>query len=350
MAKVLFILKRREDFNATVHNYVGLSTGLFNSANFMNEMLQTANVESKLVVMPDNNSIDREVTLFRPTHVIVEALWVVPTKFLILSKLHPSVTWIIRLHSEMPFIASEGIAMDWIADYVRFPNIIIGVNAPRMLKETRFYLQHMYNWTDAETNKRVIYMPNFYPQEYDNRKNLVESDYINVSCFGAIRPLKNHLVQALSAIKFANSLDKKLRFHINSGRIEMKGEPVLNNLKGLFQQMADKGHELINHQWRPRDEFLKLCREMDIGMQVSFSETFNIVGADHISQGVPVVSSTEIPWSVEWFSANPTSSEDIYRKLHRTWKFSKMNVALNQLMLTSYTDETRKTWVEHFKN
>ena len=348
MARVLFILKRRPDYNQTIHNHVGLSTGLYNSASFMDRMLQDAGVESKLAVVVDNNCIDREVNLYKPTHVIIEALWVVPSKFYVLSKLHPKVTWIIRLHSEMPFIASEGIAMDWIVDYARFPNIIFGVNAPRMMDETRFYLQHMYSWTDAEADRRIIYMPNFYPQDYKTKKFNPANDVVNISCFGAIRPLKNHLLQALAAIKFADSVGRKLRFHINSGRIEMKGEPILHNLKGLFQQMADKGHELVNHTWCPREEFLEICASMDIAMQVSFTETFNIVGADNISTGVPLVGSTEIPWAMEWFCADPVSSDDMCKKLHRAWKFPQINVRLNQMLLKSYTNDTRKQWLTYF--
>jgi len=195
-----------------------------------------------MFVAIDNNCIDREVRAYQPTHVVIEALWVVPSKFEILSKLHPNVTWIIRLHSEMPFIASEGIAMDWIGDYARFPNIIIGVNAPRMMDETRFYLQQVYGWSNAETAQRIIYMPNFYPQEYKYKKFNPSNEYINISCFGAIRPLKNHLLQAICAVQFADSIGRKLKFHINAGRIEMKGEPILHNLKGMFQHLADPVH------------------------------------------------------------------------------------------------------------
>jgi hypothetical protein len=37
--KVLFILKRRHDYNSEKHINVNLSTGLYNSASFMNDML-----------------------------------------------------------------------------------------------------------------------------------------------------------------------------------------------------------------------------------------------------------------------------------------------------------------------
>ena len=114
MNKILFLLKRREDYSAKIHgSNVGLSTGLYNSASFMNDMLNELGIESKLSVVIDNNCIDREVTQYQPTHVVIEALWVVPTKFAVLQALHPNVKWIVRLHSELPFLANEGMALHW---------------------------------------------------------------------------------------------------------------------------------------------------------------------------------------------------------------------------------------------
>lgn len=347
--RILFILKRREDYSVEKHSHIGLSTGLYNSASFMNQMLVDNEIESKLVVVTDNNDIDREVTQYKPTYVIIEALWVVPSKFTILCKLHPNVKWIIRLHSEMPFLAGEGVAMDWLGDYAAFPNILIGANAPRALDEVRFYLQLKMQWSVSETEKRVIYMPNYYPQQYKHKKFDRSKDTIDVSCFGAIRPLKNHLIQALAAIKFAQTIGKKLNFHINSGRIEMKGEPVLNNLIGLFSQLSDTGHQLINHEWTPREQFLELCSTMDIGLQSSFSETFNIVGADLISEGVPLVGSSEIPWNNPLYNADATETYDIFRALMFAYWTPQFNVKSNQFLLRRYTNKTEKIWLSYFK-
>jgi len=346
MSKILLILKRREDYNATVHTHMGLSTGLFNSASFVNNMLNEHGVESKMVVVPDNNAIDREVTAYRPTHVIIEALWVVPQKFAVLQRLHPTVKWIIRLHSDMPFMAGEGMAMDWIADYLSFKNVYLGVNAPRMLRECKHYLQLRY--PGKHLDEKTIYLPNYYPQQYKTKPFNRNKDTIDIGCFGAVRPLKNHLLQAFGALEFAESIGKRLRFHVNAGRIEMQGGPVLNNLKGLFEQLSDSGHEMINHQWRPRDGFLELCSEMDIGLQVSFSETFNIVGADLISQGIPLVGSVEIPWAVSAWCADPTNSEDIAAKLALAYNWPWLNVKTNQWSLTHYTNETAGIWNKYF--
>jgi hypothetical protein len=112
--------------------------------------------------------------------------------------------------------------------------------------------------------------------------------------------------------------------------------------------LADSGHQLVGHEWAPRDEFLEICASMDIGLQVSFSETFNIVGADLISQGVPLVGSKEIPWASPIFNAEAQYSERIFYALHRTYKFPKLNVWHNQKRLNSYSTETRKIWVQYF--
>lgn len=346
MSKILFILKRRLDYNAVIHSHIGTSTGLYNSANFMNEMLIEEGFDSALEVASDFNQIDRLVTHHKPKYAIIEALWVLPSKIAELQKLHPDIIWIIRLHSDMPFLAGEGMSMDWIGDYFRCKNVIIAANSPRMLHEVSTYYRTMNPGLDPDI--RIIYFPNYYPQDYKKKKLDKTKDTIDVACFGAIRPLKNHLTQAFAAIDFANQLGKKLRFHINAGRIEMQGGPVINNLKHLFAQLYKSDHEMINHAWRPRDEFLQLCGQMDIGLQVSFSETFNIVGADLISQGVPIVGSEEIPWKVPAFSADPTDSKDITDKLLLAYDYSRINVWTNQWSLTHYTNQSKKIWTKYF--
>lgn len=350
MVKVLFLLKRRIDYNASKHNKIGLTTGLYNSANFVNEMLNKSGIESYLEVVEDNNSIDREVTKYKPTHVIIEALWVVPTKFHILTKIHPTVKWIIRIHSEVPFMASEGMSMNWFGDYTTYPNVILAVNSKRMLRELRLFLKIKYSWPSIKINEKVVYLPNYYPNIFKQTKNIdYTNSYIDISCFGAIRPLKNHLLQALVSIEFAESINKKLRFHINAGRIEMKGEPVFHNIKSLFEHLYSSGHQLIIHEWMERDKFIELCSQMDIGLQCSFSETFNIVAADLVSQGIPVITSREISWSAEDFMANPVDSLSILDILRKTYRNPELNVILNKYFLRKYIQESKTIWNDYFK-
>lgn len=344
--KVLMLLKRKEDYSEIKDSPKGLSTGLYNSASFIQLDLLSSGVDIELEVCIDANDIDRLVTEHRPDVVVLEALWVVPSKFSELTALHPGVEWIVRLHSEMPFMAGEGMAMDWIADYVTYPEVSIAANAPRMLWEVRNYLSIKNDWDENVAAQRVVYLPNHYPKNMVRKEFLYTKDHIDIACFGAIRPLKNHLEQAFGALDFCDRIGKKLHFHVNADRIEMQGDPVARNLQDLFTQLSDTGHKLISHTWRDRKDFLDLCQEMDIGLQVSFSETFNIVGADLISQGVPLVGSSEIPWSSSFFNASPTESKSISRMLERAYNFPQINVSLNKRGLLKYVDKTNNIWLK----
>jgi hypothetical protein len=347
--RVLFVLKRREDYGQDPsYSGSGVSTGLLNSATFMYYMLNDNGVEAEIVVVADNNCIDREVKRHNPTHVIIEALWVVPEKFEVLQRLHPNVKWIIRFHSEAPFIASEGIAMRWLLQYAKYDNVFLGVNAPRFMREVKDIL-HAAGICEEEIESKVMYMPNYYPL---GRKHHVKSypagkEHFDIGCFGAIRPLKNHLVQAIAALHFGAEMNKKIHFHINVGRVEMKGDPILHNLQGLFAGLEHQGHKLVMHQWVGHSEFLDIIKHMDMGLQVSFSETFNIVAADMISHGVPVVLSTEIPWAVTGF-ADPTNSRNIAHLMRRMWQVREESTLENFSGLRAYCDKTREIWLDIF--
>lgn len=333
--KVLFILKKRQSSHT---GYASVSSGLLNSARFVSDMLNKNGIESNLVEVQDNNCIDREVSKYRPTHVIIEALWVVPSKFEVLTKLHPNVQWIIRLHSDISFLANEGIAIEWIYEYLKYDNVKISAND----WETNFNFELL-------TNKEFVYLPNYYPVGFFNTNHPKPffKKVLNVGCFGAVRPLKNQLIQAVAAIDFADTYGKKLRFHINTQRIEGRGEPVLKNLRELFEN--NPRHELIEHGWLSHNEFIDLVQRMDIGLQVSFSETFNIVSADFVNNNIPVVTSNEVDWVNPVFYANPSKVESIVSRMKRALfsSYFKINF-LNKLSLWYYSLKSEKVWTKYF--
>jgi hypothetical protein len=68
-----------------------------------------------------------------------------------------------------------------------------------------------------------------------------------------------------------------------------------------------------------------------------------------MSQGVPVIGSNEIPWMFKFFTAKPTDTESIFKKLRVTHCFSDINVSINQRLLHIYTNKTSKIWKAYFK-
>lgn len=296
---IVFILKER------IANYgVHLSSGLANSIEMLVKMLRSNSIDAIAHEVFDGNGIDRLVTLCRPRAAVLEALWVTPAKLAQLAALHPKITWVVRIHSNLPFLANEGMAMEWLGKISQIgnPKVIIAANSRVMQRDLQSLL-----------GSDVIYLPNHYDVEVRHSRKKVGS-VLDVSCFGAIRPLKNQLIQAAAAIMYADAAHKKLRFHINSSRVEGQALPILKNIRALFDFSP---HKLVEHDWLTHREFKRLIRaEIDLGLQVSYSETYNIVAADHIDCGVPVVTSDEVAFVHYQFQATPNSTSDIVEKMH----------------------------------
>lgn len=331
MKKILFILKKRNIYSDG--NYSNVNSGLYNSATFVNDMLVKNGVDSTLVQVFDNNEIDKYCHLHQPDVVIIEALWVVPSKFEILQKLHPNITWIIRLHSELPFLANEGVAIEWLKEYVKFDNVFIGSNSTYLIDALSPYLEN-----------KIIYLPNYYKITCkESIKEKTDKGVIKIGIFGAIRPLKNTLTQAVAAINYANMTNKKLILHVNSARIEQKGESVLKNLRALF---VDSKHELVEHGWLKHKEFVKLVRTMDLCLQVSLTETYNIVAADAINQEVSVVTSNEIPF-VNYFSTVESNKDvnEIIDTIKFNLSFKCILTKVNKFLLMLDSRKSERVWL-----
>jgi hypothetical protein len=330
--RLLFILKKRSSY--------GVSYGLVNSCAFICNALKKTGMECKVVEVVDNNCIDREVHLYKPTHVSVDALWVVPEKFNVLLKKYPNVKWDVRIHSKIPFLANEGIAFEWLYGYEKvsskFNNFVVAANS----KNTALQLHNL--------GINTVYLPNiydlglpYYPTETEKNE-----DVVNIGCFGSIRPLKNHLNQATAAILFADKIGKKLKFHINSDRIEQKGEPILKNIENLF--LNNPTHELVKHPWMNHNKFLKLVNTMDVGMQVSFSESFCIVAADFAFNNKPILGSFDIEWLCSLFKTDPNNCQDIVNKLTYAYNYKRLGLHwLNKYGLWKHNRDGTERWLDY---
>lgn len=332
--KILFVLKERSSYGVTY----GISYGLAVSCQMVADSLKSHGVESKIVTVVDGNGIDKEVHNYKPTHVVLEAIWVPPYKIAELLKLHKHINWTVRIHSKFPFLAQERMAIEWLIAYnsiaKQFKNFTISANNKIFIDEI-----------NATLHFNVKYAPNCYiiddSLEPDTRP---VGEILDIGCFGALRILKNHLLSAIAAIYYADVTKKRLRFHINnSSRFEKEGNPILNNLINLFK---DTKHELVTHDWESHDSFIKLVKKMDVGMQVSLTESFNIVAADFVTAGVPIVGSPEIEFLAAAFQADPTSMEDIVNKLDDAIRYKKYGFqAINEVILRKHTRAAIKAWL-----
>lgn len=336
--KILFVLKSRNNHYGNEESYSngGFSSGLNNSVLFMRKMLTELNIDSKVVEVFDSNGIDKEIHKYKPTHCICEAIWVPPYKFRELKKLHKNVQFFVRLHSDIGFIAGEGVALGWIHEYIN-DNVTVTANSRKMVQALR----------RMNPYEKIPYTPNYYPIHRTREHSIVHGETLDIFCPGAIRILKNTLNQAVAAIIYCIENGKKLRFHINSVRKEGESaDPVVKNIVQLFKHYEDYGFELIHHGWYTHSKFLEVLSNMDLVMQVSYTETFNIVLADAVSQFVPVLGSTEIPWlPVGSAVDDPNDVNEIVRGITKALEDKRHVLKINNIQaIAEWNSDAIRAW------
>jgi glycosyltransferase involved in cell wall biosynthesis len=358
--RVLFVLKLRSSgpYGSWGYSESGspLPSGMSVSVKQMIKALEELGIEAKLVQVQDNNFIHQEVVAYDPTHVIIEGFWVVPDKFKILAAMNPDIEWMVRCHSNTEFLAHEGTVFGWALDYLE-RDITVGFNSPTAERE----IKELVRDSSIPRPGRIVYLPNYYdfnthlnlPREWLQRLVIKHSKVKNhgefhVGCFGAIRPLKNNMNQALAAIKVASRLGLKLKFYVNANRVENQGDALLRSLRSLFERV--KPHELVEVPWMDHKDFMELLTTMDIVSQVSNSETFNIVLADSVVCDVPVIGAN-IPWLDEGYQADPNDVTDIANVMHHTWiKAGNDSVQQRQKRtLIQYVKRSAELWERYLQ-
>ena len=139
----------------------------------------------------------------------------------------------------------------------------------------------------------VVTIPEASPGEVDLDDPLV-------SLVGRWHIVKNQLQQMMS-IKLAG----------------VRGMMVVKNNEREAQSFAESiGLEMEFHGWTNWSEWNRLISErIAVGLQASFSESFNYIALEHLIQGRPVVGSSAVRYLPASWKADPDSPDDIARVL-----------------------------------
>ena len=89
---------------------------------------------------------------------------------------------------------------------------------------------------------------------------------------------------------------------------------------------------------------------MDLGLQCSLTESFNIVSADFASSFVPIVASKDIDWLPKIFRADPLSEKDIISKIKLIKFLGKFSTYINAAFLENYNLKAIDSWRHYLKH
>ncbi len=83
---------------------------------------------------------------------------------------------------------------------------------------------------------------------------------------------------------------------------------------------------------------------MDLGMQVSFSESFNIVTADFVSSKVPIIVSEDITWMPSSLKVNPNDVVGMELKIGEVLRHPNRFIRRQSKSLLQYNSAAIDVW------
>jgi hypothetical protein len=122
--------------------------------------------------------------------------------------------------------------------------------------------------------------------------------------------LKNFMSAAGAALAISRALDVDLEFWINSGRDE-GGNGTIRAIQEMFA--VTRHAKVIEAGWQSWHNHRKNVSLMDLLISCSYTESFNMVTADGIAEGVASVVSDAIDWAPEHWRAKADDVMDMAR-------------------------------------
>ena len=240
------------------------------------------------------------------THCVLEAPWVSRDTTAELLHAFPKVHFLVRSHSQIGFLQVEPGAIQLLRELLTLQdnalNLTVATNS-RTLK--RFF--------ETAYGGHALYLPNLYDLERIIRKRDTThtSRTLRIGSFGALRLLKNHTTAAAAALMLAKKRGCDLEFWVSVENDTMGGLAVLDALRKMFDGLS--WAKLVERPWEDWATFRQTVSGMDLCLQISMTETFNITTADAVAEGVPCVVSPCIEWAPDYWKADTDRLEDVVR-------------------------------------
>lgn len=240
------------------------------------------------------------------THCVIEAPWVPRDAMADLLRAFPKVHFLVRSHSQIGFLQIEPGAIQLLRELLTLQDNSLNLTvATNSLTLKRFF--------ETAYGGHTLYLPNLYDLERVVRKRDVThtSRTLRIGSFGALRLLKNHTTAAAAALMLARKRGCDLEFSVSVESDTMGGAAVLDALRKMFADL--KWAKLVERPWEDWATFRQTVSGMDLCLQVSMTETFNITTADAVAEGVPCVVSPCIEWAPDYWKADTDRLEDVVR-------------------------------------
>ena len=240
------------------------------------------------------------------SHVVVSAPWMPSLDMHRLIAAHPSIRFAMNCHSNVGFLQadSNGVALVREAMDIEAasPNFHLAGNSLKFSK-----------WVRSAYSRPCSYLPNLYYLDTSLVPNppLYNGGTLRIGAFGATRALKNFMSAAGAALDISRRYKATLELWVSAGRTEGGGDTILRSAHAMLDGLPHV--RLVENGWQSWPKFRQSVGHMHLLLQPSYTESFNMVTADGIAEGVPSVVSHAIDWAPEHWKAMMDNVLDIAR-------------------------------------
>ncbi len=245
------------------------------------------------------------------SHVVVSAPWIATGELARLCAEFPETQFAVVCHSNLGFLQADPNAMRLLREGLELRrttwNFQMAANCERLSR-----------WVENAYGVPCPELPNLY--HLDGRapqRNYYSGGTLRIGAFGATRPLKNLMTAAGAALQIANEIRADLEFWISAGRNE-GGGVTLEAVRQMFSGLPHA--RLVENAWQTWPQFRQTVRHMHLLLQPSYTESFNVVTADGVAEGVPSVVSDAVAWAPAAWKASVDDADDIARTGRRLLK------------------------------
>jgi hypothetical protein len=282
-------------------SHIGLGVAAINTA----KVLRREGINTD--VWPIQSAADlRKRLLTAPVeHIIISAPWIPSAELQALANEFSSTRFTVNCHSNVGFLQADRNGVRLMRESMELE---MGTHNIHMAGNSRRFCA----WVQSAFGAACAYLPNLYC--LDARPAPRKSFYsgtLRIGVFGATRPLKNLMSAAGAALEIAHSLRVPLELWLSAGRTEGGGDTILGAVREMLNGLP--GVELKMNGWQSWPNFRKTIAHMHLLLQPSYTESFNMVTADGIAEGVASVVSDAIDWAPDDWKANVDDVLDIAR-------------------------------------
>jgi hypothetical protein len=291
-----------KNFAANRHiSHIGLGVAAINTA----KVLRREGIRTDVWPILSAADLRQRLRAAPATEVIISAPWIPALEMHALSNDFPETRFSVNCHSNVGFLQADRNGIKLVREMMELELATANV---RLAGNSRRFCE----WIRFAFGAPCVYLPNLYWLESEPvYRQPFCSGTLRIGVFGATRPLKNLMSAAGAALEISRSLRVPLEFWLSAGRTEGGGDSILAAVREMMGGLP--GVSLMLNGWQTWPSFRKTVAHMHLLLQPSYTESFNMVTADGVAEGVASVVSSAIDWAPNDWKANVDDVLDIAR-------------------------------------